>query len=154
MDTQVKPGGAETRLPAVLKPEGASAKALEMLNGRSIGSTEVWKPSKGDYLLGEIRDISMFEERFTRREVARLELLVSEGTEGGLRFEPSSHRVILCVHEELRRMVQKLQPRVADVLCLAYLGRDDVSRTSRHLYRYSIERARAGNGDDAGDNSF
>jgi hypothetical protein len=145
--TKGAPLGRAFQLPETISPAGASARAKIMLNGRSSGSTAVWDCSAGDYILAQVRDISFFQRRFDHRKVARYELLVEEGSEAGRPIPMHAHRILACIHEELHRMHARLEPRVGDLLCVAYLGRDDSRRPARHLYRYSIERAEVRSGD-------
>src|SRR5438128_2104553 len=97
-------------LSGIIRPEGASARALRMLNGESSGTTALWDASPGDYLLGRIRDVETYRERFGGQDTTRLELLVEEGTEAGDLMGKDAHRILLCRHAELRRMVKKHQP--------------------------------------------
>ena len=122
-------------------PEGASERALAGLNGKSIGSTPLWDCQPGDYLVAKITFRDSYRSRHWGGEYQRLELLIEEGTECGKRLGPSTHRVLLCSHAELQAMIRRLDPQPEDALILAYFGRDDSQRPSRHRFRYSLERA-------------
>lgn len=119
-----------------------SPEALAAFNGHSDGSAPRWEfLQKGDWVVAEIMRVEKVHGRFNRGDGDFLayDVTVREGTErGGFSIAPGSHRRLICGPVELRRMVSLLNPQVGDVLAVAHLGRDDVSRPSRHLFRYSI----------------
>ena len=117
-----------------------SPEALAAFNGHSSGSAPPWRYQKGDYLVCTIDRIELTHHRFKPSEnYNAYDVTISEGAEnGGFSIPPGSHRRLLASPVELRRLVTILSPAVGDVLAVAHLGRNDVGRPSRHLFRYSI----------------
>jgi len=127
-------------IPETFTSEGASDRALTMLNGQSSGSAKKFTPSKDDYILGVVREVGSYIEKLSGRAITRISLLVEEGTEEGIPIQHHAHRVITGQHIALHKLLDKLDPHEGDTLALAYFGRDDTKRPARHLWRGSVER--------------
>jgi hypothetical protein len=122
-----------------IEPTGASKMVIERLNGISRGSAPLWAYEMGDWARCIVTHRESYKSRYDGRQLERLELRFEEGIEAGQVLPLHAHRVLLCNHVELQRMVRLCNPQVGSELTIAYLGRDDSRRPSSHLFRYHLE---------------